>query len=68
MKIQVTLYDKSGKYRPVSCLVPVEDASFDKEEVKVRGIKKIMMTRGWTKRDLITYNYLTCKMRIYKEK
>lgn len=69
MKIQVTLYDKSGKYRPVSCLVPVEDASsFDKEEVKVRGIKKIMLTRGWTKRDLITYNYLTCKMRIYKEK
>jgi len=71
MKAQVTLFDKSGKYRPVSCLVPIENETYFKEhrdEIKSKGIRKIMLTRGWTKRELLTYNYLTCKMRIYEEK
>lgn len=70
MKAQITLYDKSGKYRPVSCLVPIEsaeDLKTNKEDIKNKGIRKIMIQRNWTKRELIKYNYLTCKMRIYKE-
>ena len=70
MKIQVTLYDKSGKYRPVSALVPVASAEYVKEhkdEIKNRGIRAIMIKRGWTRRELIEYNYLTCKMRVYPE-
>jgi len=67
MKIQVTLYDKSGKYRPVSCLVSTT-SPFDKEEIKIKGIKKIMINRGWTKEELIKYNYLSYKMRrVYPE-
>ena len=70
MKIQVTLYDKSGKYRPVSALVPVTSAEAlkeNKDQIKNAGIRKIMIKRGWSKRELIQYNYLTCKMRIYPE-
>lgn len=70
MRIQVTLYDKKNRYRPVSALVKVPDLEYFKthrEEVKNNGVKKIMMIRGWTKRELITYNYLTCKMRVYSE-
>lgn len=70
MKAQITLFDKSGKYRPVSCLIPIESETYFKEhrdEIKNKGIRKIILQRGWTKRELITYNYLTCKMRIYKE-
>ena len=70
MKIQVTLYDKSGKYRPVSALVPVANAEYVKEhkdDIKNRGIRAIMIKRGWTRRELIEYNYLTCKMRVYPE-
>lgn len=70
MKIQVTLYDKSGKYRPVSTLVKVISEDYfnnNREKVKTEGIKKIMLKRGWTRRELIEYNYLTCRMRVYPE-
>mgnify|MGYP007013867600 CR=1 FL=1 len=70
MRIQVTLYDKSGKYKPVSTLVRVADEKEfknNREEIKNTGIKKIMNQRGWSKRELIKYNFLTCKMRIYPE-
>lgn len=70
MKIQVTLFDKSGKYRPVSTLVKVENMEEfekDKERIKSEGIKKILIKRGWGRRELMKYNYLTCKMRVYPE-
>lgn len=70
MKIQVTLFDKSGKYRPVSTLVKVKDIEEfekDKERIKSEGIKKILIKRGWGRRELMKYNYLTCKMRVYPE-
>ena len=71
MKAQVTLIDKTGKYRPVSTLVPIDsadDLTTRKEEIKYKGIKKICITRGWIQRDLLKYHYLHCKMRIYPEK
>lgn len=70
MKAQITLYDKSGKYRPVSTLVKIADEEEFKnkrDEIKNAGIRKIMIQRGWSRRDLIQYNYLTCKLRIYPE-
>lgn len=70
MKIQVTLFDKNNKYRPVSALVPISsitEIKENKDDIKNRGIKAIMAKRNWTRRDLIKYNYLTCKMRIYPE-
>ncbi len=70
MRVQVTLFDKSGKYRPVSTLVKIPGAEYLKEhkdEVKNKGIRAIMIKRGWSRRELIEYNYLTCKIRIYPE-
>ena len=70
MRIQITLYDKSGKYKPVSTLVKVISEDYfnnNREKVKTEGIKKIMQKRGWGRRELIEYNYLTCKMRVYPE-
>lgn len=66
--IQVTLYDRQGKYRPVSALCKVESIEWFKEhreEVKVAGVVKICQKRGWTQRELEKYNYKTCKMRVY---
>lgn len=66
--IQITLYDKQGRYKPVSTLykvVSVEWFKEHREEVKVAGIIKICQQRGWTQRELAKYGYTTCKMRMY---
>ena len=71
MKAQVTLFDKKGRYRPVSCLIKIdskEDLINKRQEIKNAGVKKIMIQHGWTRRELIEYNFLTCKMRVYPEK
>ena len=66
--IQVTLYDKLGKYRPISTLCQVESIEWfkkNKEKVKIEGVIKICQKRGWTQKELEKYNYKTCKMRVY---
>lgn len=70
MKVQVTLFDKSGKYRPISTLIKIkniEEFENERERIKADGIKKILIKRGWGRRELMKYNYLTCKMRIYPD-
>ncbi len=66
--IQVTLYDKQGRYKPVSALYKVESISWfqsHRKEVQIGGIIKICQKRGWDQKDLARYGYTTCKMRIY---
>lgn len=68
MQVQVTLYDRGGRYKPVSTLVTVESEDWfqsHREEVKISGVIKICQKRGWTQKDLEKYNYKTCRMRIY---
>lgn len=70
MQIQVTLYNKEGKYRPVSALVRCDAKPTTKQEVKEvrdKGIQKICNKRRWTQRDLLQYQYTTVKMRVYEE-
>ena len=65
---QITLFDKSGKYKPVSALVTVENTEYfknNREKVKIAGVVKICQKRGWTQRELEKYGYTTCKIRIY---
>lgn len=67
-QIQITLYDKQGRYKPVSTLYTVESMSWfeeHREEVKINGVIKICQKRGWTQRDLAKYGYTTVKMREY---
>ncbi len=72
IQLQITLFDKNNRYKPISTLVNVESVRYYNEhsaEVKTQGIIKICQKRGWTQRELKAYNYTTCKVRIYdKEK
>lgn len=72
IQIQVTLFDKQNRYKPVSALVNIPNISFYKEhsqEVKNQGIIKICQKRYWTTKDLKEFGYTTCKVRVYdKEK
>ncbi len=66
--LQYTLFDVTGKYKPVSTLVNVESVKYYKEhkrEVKRKAIEKICIKRYWTKEDLVRYGYTTSKIRVY---
>ena len=64
MEYQVTLFCKSGKYKPVSALVTAE-ADTDPQDIKTKGIQKICAKRLWNKSDLIRYEYTKIKIREY---
>lgn len=72
IELQCTLFSKSGKYRPVSTIVKVEDAAYystHKQTVQKTAIERICRKRYWTKQDLIKFEYTTFKVRVYdKEK
>lgn len=64
---QVTLIDKTKKYKPVSAIVRTK-ATIQAEIIKA-GAEKICMKRGWTSKELKAYGYTTAKVRVYdKEK
>lgn len=68
MQIQVTLFDKQNRYKPVSSLVNIPDLDFYKrysKEIKKQGIVKICQKRYWTTKDLQRFGYTTCKVRVY---
>lgn len=71
---QVSLFCKSGKYRPVSTIVKRKvqvdlTNATDKKKIMNDGIIKICQMRGWTSRDLQRYDYLKSRVREYdKEK
>lgn len=75
-KYQVTLFCVDKKYRPVSCLVEVEqlqeiDLTEDKtrkKELQLTGIKKICTQKYWSKSDLIKFGYTHAKVRLYDKK
>lgn len=70
LSIQVTLFDKTGKYKPVSTLVKCESIDYfhsHKAEIRTQGIVKICQKRYWTNKDLKRYGYTTCKMRVYEK-
>ena len=67
-QIQVTLYNMTNKYKPVSAIVNVESKEWylaHKKETREQGIIKICQKRYWTSKDLKKYEYSMCKMRIY---
>jgi len=72
MDVQVTLFDKSGKYKPVSVIIKnVKDKEYYYEhskEIKEKAIIKICQQRGWTGKDLKRFGYVTSKVRIYDKK
>lgn len=66
--MQYTLFCASGHYRPVSCLITIEDIkdyNANPNKYKNRAIHKIMAQRYWTKEDLVRYDYTQLKHRLY---
>lgn len=65
---QVTLICESGKYKPVSTIVTMEETT-DKKAIMREGQRKIMIKRYWSMADLTKYGYTKGKIREYdKEK
>lgn len=70
-KYQVTLFSKSGKYRPVSCIIKMTQTdnidltklSKTRQEIINKGIIKICAKRNWGKLELKVYEYLIVKVR-----
>ena len=66
--IQITLFDVTGKYKPVSTLIEVESVAWYKEhekECRQKAIQKICLQRNWTGKELLKLGYKKIKVRNY---
>lgn len=68
MKLQVTLFDKNKKYRPISTIVQIESMQYyesHKAEVQKQAILNIMHQRRTTWTELKAQGYTGVKVREY---
>lgn len=68
--LQYTLFCTTGKYKPVSCLIEIEDIKHFNENqglYKTKAIQKICHKRYWTSADLKKYGYTQLKCRRYEK-
>lgn len=66
--IQVTLFDVTGKYKPISTLIEVESIDYYKEhskEIKQKAIQKICNQRLLSGKELVKLGYTKIKVRNY---
>lgn len=66
--IQITLFDVTGKYKPISTLIEVESIDYYKEhskEVKQKAIQKICNQRLLSGKELVKLGYTKIKVRNY---
>jgi len=66
---QVTLFDKEGRYRPISCLIKQEEIRLDnkikRKELVNKGVAKICASKMWTAKDIQKFGYVLAKAREY---
>lgn len=70
MKIQVTYYCTSGKYKPISTIIEVPNSHqfvTKKSYWLNRAKQRIMAKRYWTEKEMTDFDYTEVKYRIYKE-
>ena len=68
--LQYTLFCTTGKYKPISCLIDVDDVKHFNEhpmEYQKKAIAKICHKRYWNTQDLKAYGYTKIKCRRYAE-
>lgn len=71
MELQVTIVNPTGKYKPMSCLVPIpikEVVAKNYAPYRDKGVIKICQKRNMTSRDLKKYGYTQVKIRVYDPK
>lgn len=69
MKIQMTLFHNTNKYRPVACVIEVkslEDLNSNFQKYKIQAINKIASQRYKTGTELVGEGYTKLKWRPYK--
>lgn len=68
---QVTLYCATKQYRPVSCIVKMEEGDITDKDFRkaliTKGTQKICQKRYWTARELKQYQYKVAKVRPYEK-
>lgn len=68
--LQYTLFCTTGQYKPVSCLIDIDDINYfntHQKEYKQKAIEKICIKRYWTGADLKRYGYTQIKCRRYEK-
>ena len=72
IKVQVTIFDENGKYRPMSIVFSVESREYlenHKQEILQRGLREIAIKRRLTPNELRKMGFTKGKAREYdKEK
>ena len=66
--LQFTLFDTTGKYRPISTLVKVESLKWFREheqETKIKAIQQICNQRRLSGKELVKLGYTKLKVRNY---
>lgn len=66
--LQITLFDATGKYKPISTLVKVESIKWFKEhqeEVKTKAIQQICNQKRLSGKELARLGYTKLKIRNY---
>lgn len=66
--LQFTLFDITGKYRPISTLVKVESLKWFREheqEIKIKAIQQICNQRRLSGKELAKLGYTRLKVRNY---
>ena len=67
-KVQVTIFTKNGKYKPVSIVFSVKedyDIEENKQQLMYRGLKEIAIKRGLTVAEMRSYGFNYAKVREY---
>lgn len=71
MKIQVTMFHKEGKYRPIATTINVKDiADFENNKTNYiqKAITKIAQKRYRTPKELVDAGYTSYKYRPYQDR
>ena len=66
--LQITLFDVTGKYKPMSTLIEVESVEYYKEhskEIRQKAIQKICNQRLLSGKELVKLGYKKIKVRNY---
>lgn len=70
MKIQVTIFTKNKKYKPMSTVFTVDDGlsiEENKQQLLNRGLREIAIKRGVTPQELRSYGFNYGKVREYNQ-
>lgn len=68
MQLQVTVFHKEDKYKPISTLVEIPMSEVVKKNFqpyKAKGIEKICLKRRWTYKEMTKMGYTKITTRIY---